>query len=188
MRDRYLCRVVDAKPYHEGRDRLISVEATLYHLADNARAYWSVTGEVYRPGARDIEAGGCIHDEVLAYWPELAPVVRLHLSDEDGTPMYAAENGLYWLGATRWDPYNRERVASHFRITPEEADALRDRITVRWKEDAAGFWIMEHDPQVYAAELARMAERWKAEAAAALEILTTMKATANGVAYPERIR
>lgn len=75
----------------------IKVTAGLSHLQGNARPHFSVTAEIFRPGARDIEAGGCLHDEVIKYWPELAPIVALHLGDDTGAPMHAEANGWYWL-------------------------------------------------------------------------------------------
>lgn len=80
-----------------GGSRRISVEAGLHHLQGNSRPYFSVTGEIGRPGARDCDTCGCIHPEILAYWPELAPVIALHLSDDLGQPMHMEANGWYQL-------------------------------------------------------------------------------------------
>ena len=182
--ERHAHRVVDAKRFHEGKGRLISVDASLCHHPGNTHPYFSVTGTIYRPGARDIEAGGCLHDEVLTYWPELAPVVKLHLCTDYGAPMHALENGLYFLGATRWEPYDREKAAHHFRITPEEADALRDKIAVHHSENSAGYWIREHDPDAYQREVSAMFDRWAVEAEGARQILMRMQGRANGVRYP----
>lgn len=58
--------------------------------------YFSVTADI-KKGRREL-AGGCIHREVLQYWPALAPLVALHLSDsETGAPMHAEANAWYWL-------------------------------------------------------------------------------------------
>lgn len=68
--------------------------------AQTDRGYFSVTATEYERG-RDV-CGGCMHDEVLAARPDLAPLVALHLSDaKTGEPMHTEENGWYWLaGAT----------------------------------------------------------------------------------------
>jgi hypothetical protein len=50
-----------------------------------------------RPGRRDIEAGGCLHDEVAKAFPELAPFVKWHLCSTDGPPHYLA-NVAYLAG------------------------------------------------------------------------------------------
>ncbi len=69
------------------------------------RGSFSVTGEIHN-SRRAFELGtgnphscGCIHDEILSAFPQLAPIVRMHLSDaETGEPMHAAANGWYRLG------------------------------------------------------------------------------------------
>ncbi len=68
--------------------------------------YFSVTADEYasekafklgNDGA--IISCGCLHDAVLATFPELAPIVRLHLADvATGEPMHARSNGWYYLG------------------------------------------------------------------------------------------
>jgi hypothetical protein len=46
---------------------------------------------------RDIAAGGCMHDEIAQVFPELAHLIKWHLSITDG-PMYYIENTLYFAG------------------------------------------------------------------------------------------
>jgi hypothetical protein len=69
---------------------------------------FSVTGEIYerhgtwsgetqRRNGREPDLGGCIHDEILKAFPQLAPFVALHLSDLDGVPMHAAANARYFI-------------------------------------------------------------------------------------------
>lgn len=68
---------------------------------------FSVTGELYEKhgtwtgkaqqlNGREADAGGCIHAELSKAFPKLAPIIALHLSAEDGTPMHALANALYW--------------------------------------------------------------------------------------------
>jgi hypothetical protein len=73
----------------------ITVTAGLHKLGGNALPYFSVTAEIRRPRARDCDSCGCQHDHVLHYWPDLAPIVALHLSDSTGAPMHAGQNGWY---------------------------------------------------------------------------------------------
>ena len=41
--------------------------------------------------------GGCLHDEIARYFPELAPLIAWHLVSSDG-PLHYLENTMYWLG------------------------------------------------------------------------------------------
>jgi hypothetical protein len=42
-------------------------------------------------------SGGCQHEEVARYFPELAPLIKWHLVSTDG-PLHYIENTMYWLG------------------------------------------------------------------------------------------
>lgn len=76
----------------------ITVNAGLHQLQGNTRPYFSVTADIALVSRTfDPFACGCLHDEVVRYWPQLAPVIALHLSDDTGAPMYAAANGWYHL-------------------------------------------------------------------------------------------
>ena len=61
---------------------------------------FSITAEVTTPESRRrcaTETGGCMHDEVAAALPELAPLLKWHLVSTDG-PLNYVENTMYWLG------------------------------------------------------------------------------------------
>lgn len=119
----------------------IHADAKLYRLGEQA-PYFSVTAELHNlryRGDNRIESCGCLHEDVLKSFPELAPVVRVHLADEHGVPMHAYENGRYWLGFTQWQssqysgpngsdvtmPYF-PHFASTWQISEEEARAAYD--------------------------------------------------------------
>lgn len=95
----------------------------------------SVTGEVYYERQDndgfffDNEPDDCgmVHDRILQAFPWLRQLIDLHLSDaRTGAPMYALDNGWYWLRED--DPndrYNaiitdksRRRAAHYLRTTP----------------------------------------------------------------------
>jgi hypothetical protein len=87
--------------------------------------------------------------------PELAPVVAMHLSHEDGSPMHAQENGLYHLGFSMWkDAKNLKHAAEHFRCSEAQAEILANGT-----KEAVITWI------------AQQTQRWKAEADAAIALL-----------------
>lgn len=46
---------------------------------------------------RDIAAGGCLHDEIRDIFPELAPLIRWHLTSTD-EPMHYPANAVYLAG------------------------------------------------------------------------------------------
>lgn len=157
--------------YRVGDDARISVEAGLHQLRGNDRPYWSVTGEITTRESRrrrDCDSCGQLHDAILAIWPDLAPVVALHLSDDTGAPMYAVANGIYFAGRSprfarhgdesAYYDANVEALQRHLRISTEEAEAfLRlptraemeaaiDAMRPRWQaeSDAAVAWMIAH--------------------------------------------
>lgn len=66
------------------------------------RPHFSLTATVYNDRGRD-EGGGCMHEALVAIWPELSTLVTVHLSDaETGEPMHAVGNAVYWAGQARW--------------------------------------------------------------------------------------
>lgn len=72
------------------RDRM-TVTLKAYRLGRNSHPHFSAT-------ASSLDCGGCLHDEIRQVWPEAKPIIRLHLSNaDDGEPMYAEDNGYYWL-------------------------------------------------------------------------------------------
>lgn len=74
------------------------VEGGLNYLRGNRKPYFSITVDQHRTGhPNQCQSGGCMHDEVLKHFPKFADIVALHLSDIDGVPSYAAENGWYRL-------------------------------------------------------------------------------------------
>jgi hypothetical protein len=147
----------------------ITAKAELSWLKGNAKPYFSLTASGVD---RDCEFGGCCHDEILKHWPDLAPLVNLHLSDIDGIPMHALENGFFHLGGTHWERPKFDVAARHFRITEDAArklvaDFFGDSFSI-----TAGFLSTGAANQAQA-KLATWVEaqkpRWLAEANAAIE-------------------
>lgn len=125
------------------KDAIITVDAKAYTLGENLHPYFSITANIVTPASkrrRDIDAGGCLHDEILRLWPQLAPIVALHLSDANtGEPMHAESNAVYWAGGvvnlgaeyhggTGSSAKNSDEclriLAEHLRISQESARAL----------------------------------------------------------------
>src|ERR1035437_6096743 len=108
------------------KTELLTVTAILHKIGSQS-PYFSITGEIWKANKkgerdgrqRDCISCGCLHDDILKAWPELQDLVALHLSDISGIPMYAVENGFYWLKQGRYD-----YVASLLSITEIEAQEL----------------------------------------------------------------
>lgn len=87
----------------ETREGYLVAEASTHSMGSQA-PYFSLTGTIYRSkrGARAQSdaswiSGGCIHDEILEAFPNLAPIEALHLADvATGEPMHAAANGWHY--------------------------------------------------------------------------------------------
>ncbi len=63
----------------------------------NGHNTFAITGHVTEPGKRDWACGGCIHEEIAAAFPELAPLIKWHMCSSDG-PMYYVANTVYFAG------------------------------------------------------------------------------------------
>ena len=111
--------------------------------------YFNFTMDVYERG-RDV-GGGAAHDTMIKILPELKKHIDLHLSDINGVPLHAVENGFYYLKNP--NKYNVQVVADHFRISTSEASKLqkgvkKEELTkndiilfveqqkIRWKKEA----------------------------------------------------
>lgn len=77
----------------------LTVVGGLHYMRGNRAPYFSLTAIQDRKerGRWQDDMGGCCHDLILKHYPELADLAALHLSDMDGAPMHAVENGWYWL-------------------------------------------------------------------------------------------
>jgi hypothetical protein len=160
------------------------VEAGTSSLGDQA-PYFSLTATLYRSkfGARresdsSFIAGGCLHDEALAAFPQLAPIEALHLADAiTGEPMHAEANGWYaYSGETH--EYEREsRYHSEPTDTPLERSARALRIDVAELEP-------DMDREAFAAFVESLRPRWAREAAHGIELLNALAPPAKGKPSP----
>ena len=76
---------------------MLSVECRYDDQCRNGYNTFAITAEVRRPRARDIDAGGCLHEDIAAVFPELAPLIPWHLVSADG-PMHYLANAVYLAG------------------------------------------------------------------------------------------
>ena len=99
-------RTISGEQYGETKRLSLEVEAQLVKREGNSYPYFSITGEIRKTDKRyrdPIIACGAIHEEILRYFPHLAPLVTVHLSAPDGQPTHAEANARYWAGLSKWD-------------------------------------------------------------------------------------
>lgn len=75
----------------------ISVEIRFDDELGNRHNSFAITAEVTTPESlrrRDIAAGGCLHDDIAAVFPELEPLIKWHNVATDG-PMHYVANTCY---------------------------------------------------------------------------------------------
>lgn len=127
---RYTCTHTVEDIITESNGTRIKVIAT-YGINDDRI---SVTGEVYYQRqdndgfffGSEPDDCGMVHDHILQAFPWLRSLIDLHLADaRTGAPMYALDNGWYWLRGHGLDPNNiaisddsRRRAAQYLRTTP----------------------------------------------------------------------
>lgn len=124
----------------------------------NGHNTFAITAEVRRPGGRDIEAGGCMHEEIAQVFPELAPLIRWHLVSTDGpmhyianTVYHAKQHGpthawVYYTGGS--DPLNigdrKERLLSYAKADEARKAEGQPGYRVQWDEKTAKVRNLDH--------------------------------------------
>jgi hypothetical protein len=83
-----------------GEHAYIRAEVRFDDNCRNGHNSFAITADIrdsrYR-GSRGEIAGGCCHDEIAVAFPELAPLIRWHLTSSDG-PMHYIANTVYHAG------------------------------------------------------------------------------------------
>lgn len=131
----------------------IAPNGDFYRIWATDNPYFSVTCEMWEKrggvsgkaranAGHDPDAGGCLHEEILALVPELEPVVRIHFAWPDGTPPYARANGWYFYSR---EPSDHERAARALNISPDMLpkgldengfNAFVDSLAQTWSQQA----------------------------------------------------
>ena len=175
-------------PYGENKGLVIKVTAELVKREGNAYPYFSITGEIRKTDKRyrdPVIMGGAIHEEILKYFPHLAPLVQVHLSAPDGVPMYAEANARYWAGLSKYtdgrtmsprDNYGRVEIetdADGVEWSPKTlASHLQcDEKTAREVRGA----MVRGLPWDYITKHAKLIELWSDQAGKARALLVTHK-------------
>lgn len=134
----------------------IDVNIRLNDECKNGHADFAITGTVYEKDKRGDwkwTSCGCCHDEILKAFKEFKPFIDLHLSDQNGAPMYAVGNGIYHLRNS-----SKETAMNYIRCTEEEYNVL-----IEQAEDDLYFKYL-----IYSLGIV---DRWKTEADQAIKQL-----------------
>lgn len=168
-----------------GRPAVIHITAEAELLNGNNHPHFSVTAEITVGRKRDPECCGCLHEEAAKYWPEIVPIIRLHLANaDDGEPMHAEADGWYWLAGVLggcgelYHGGNRETYgkpndclgifADHCRISRDEAQAIADKVAAVPLNEKRVLWQSIMDS---------MKPRWNDEAKAGRELIAKLAAS-----------
>ncbi len=167
------------KRYYENGTRYrLTVIAELHKLGSNPRPHFSATGSLDYQARNNrwvnIKAG-CIHEDILKRIPELAPVIAVHLADDDGVPMHAYENASYWAGHTKYQDLDLDALARHLRISTDLARDMHEHILHFYGEfDSITTPVMAWQQTC---EDYNLPEQWKAQANEAIKILNNEENT-----------
>lgn len=166
-------------PEAYGKGRFLFADAKLYSLGGKQAPYFSVTGAygTTRKLRNGWEGGDCCHEVIAEHFPELAPVIKVHLAGADGAPMHALEIARYWAGLSKYQDRDDEKLARHLRVDISELPDL----------DVSTADIIAHATEHVMADLyavrrilqgtlldefcATLSDRWQADADAALAVL-----------------
>lgn len=149
------------KIYHEdGKEYLITATVRYDDEYGNGHNSFAITGTICtgtiwrarngRKIGQDCEECGCIHDEIAAHFPELAPIIKWHLVSADGPMHYLANTCYHALahGPTHaWVTYDGGQdplkvlngIRGHDYIKAEYARLVEGKpgYTVKWDEESA---------------------------------------------------
>ncbi len=128
----------------------IKISIRLNDECNNGHCDFAITADITENGRW--VAGGCCHDEILKANPELKIFIDLYLSDAQGIPMYAVENGFYHTQEGKIDV-----VMDFLRVTEDEAKILMKA------EDKLRFAFLIKE--------LGLVERWKVQANEAIAML-----------------
>lgn len=92
---------------YRGEKCRFTVEVRYDDECNNGHNTFSITGAINQLGIRERDSlicAGCLHKEIIKYFPELKHLIKWHLCSSDG-PMYYLENTLYHASNSKSSKY-----------------------------------------------------------------------------------
>ena len=177
---------ISGEPYGIAKLLLLEINGELVKRKGNSYPYYSITGSISREDKRyrdPVITCGAIHSEILAHFPELAPLVTAHLSDADGTPLHAAANARYWAGLSSYGDGRTMSPRDNYGRIEIELDgdgvewspvtlANHLRVSVELARDIRGAMVLGLPWERIAAQV-KLTELWSTQAGAARALLVT---------------
>lgn len=94
-------QLISANITHCGEPCRMTVTLRHDDSCGNGHNTFSITADIKPKHGRGGEMGGCIHDEIREYFPELAYLIPWHLCSTDG-PLHYVANTTYHASDTDW--------------------------------------------------------------------------------------
>ena len=140
----------------DGEEKRMVITYGLNYIKGNHAPYFSITAYIYKKGIRYVESCGCLHDKIHEHAPEFDELITMHLSDINGEPMYAVENGWYWYHQSI------EKGCAYIRIPPVEGIENKEDFA-----DVVGFlrplWKREANALIEKFDLKVFGDTWPME-------------------------
>ncbi|QQO39494.1 hypothetical protein SEA_NAMAGO_93 [Microbacterium phage Namago] len=135
----------------------------------------SFRGRIRKRNGREEDMGGMLHEGILHAFPELKPIIDVHLANQAGVPMYAKENGFYFYSGKAAE-HERKMVAkgelaSYYGKMLEVSDHDRAARALRISPDELPTGL---DRAGFEAFVDSLTERYAADAARAREVMAAM--------------
>ncbi|MDR1202700.1 MAG: hypothetical protein LBL58_13890 [Tannerellaceae bacterium] len=145
----------------DGKEKIV-VKIRLNDECKNGHQDFGITADIYEKSGSYWRhcCGGCCHDKILKHYPQFKMFADLHLSDYKGAPLYAVENGLYWVNEYKSGKKSADTPKRYLRITDEEFAILL------MCEDKQIFWYRLYELGIV--------KRWEEEARKAIEYLESL--------------
>jgi hypothetical protein len=85
----------DPRPaFGQDEGTMLNVTIRYEDSCGNGHNSFAITGTLYK--GPQFLAGGCLHEDIAATFPELAPLIKWHLCSSDG-PMHYVANTAYFI-------------------------------------------------------------------------------------------